>query len=53
MQTYKVIQGEEKKIDQKYEEEIGLYGQMVDLGQESFLNSELILSLLIMNAPAV
>ena len=41
MQTYKVIQGEEKKIDQKYEEEIGLYGQMVDLGQESFLNSEL------------
>ena len=41
MQVYKVIQGEEKKIDQKYEEEIDLYGQMVNLGQESFNNSEL------------
>jgi hypothetical protein len=41
MQTYKVIQGEEKKIDQKYQEQIDLYSNMVDDGQESFNNNEL------------
>jgi len=41
MQVYKVIQGEEKKIDQKYKEKIDRYSQMVNLGQESFNNSEL------------